>query len=176
MGRVGNRVRSQYGLHAVAVSFAIAAVGAAVAVASSPPGYHPLSLSIVRRGGVVQGVRVAAAAPFRHALLQLRVLHNGSVVYMRTVAMTDLASPRPGPLGKEAEATWSGTLRPDMWQGGCARGRYTVTSRARNSKAVVIGGSIVDSGAPSFSCRWPESPSSERIAAHRPSQTSSPAI
>jgi hypothetical protein len=100
----------------------------------------------------VQAVLVAAAAPFRHAILQLRVLHNGSVVYMRTVAMTDLASPRPGPPGKEAKASWSGTLRPDMWKGGCNRGRYAVTSRARNSKAVVIGGSIVNSRSPSFSC------------------------
>jgi hypothetical protein len=44
--------------------------------------------------------------------------------------MTNIAAPAQGPAGVVALSTWSGTLVPNDWDGGCQNMLYTVSAEA----------------------------------------------
>jgi hypothetical protein len=103
-----------------------------------PMGYQPITLDFTRHGGQVTSINVTANAPIRDATLWLRVLRatdrqcpacsgtEHQVVFQEQVPMTNIASPSDGPPGVVALSTWSGTLSPTDWDGGCQNAYYTV--------------------------------------------------
>ena len=103
-----------------------------------PMGYQPITLDFTRSGKQVTSIKVTANAPIRDATLWLRVLRTTDrrcpacsgaehqVVFEQQVPMTNIASPATGPSGVVALSTWSGTLSPTDWEGGCQNAFYTV--------------------------------------------------
>ncbi len=101
-------------------------------------GYQPITLDFTRNDGQVTSVNVTANAPIRDATLWLQVLRatdrhcpacSGTEhydVFQEQVPMTNIASPADGPSGVVALSTWSGTLSPTDWDGGCQNTYYTV--------------------------------------------------
>jgi hypothetical protein len=82
--------------------------------------------------------------------------HTGQVVFQENVPMTDITSPISGPPGLELLSTWSGTLSPSDWTGGCGRGPYEITVQVTPKLNPIEpnrsppGGESIESG--SFSC------------------------
>lgn len=103
-----------------------------------PPGYSPMNLSFTRNGQTVTSLAVTVNASFTDGTLQLQVLHGNpygptsgpapdrQVVFQEQEPMTNIASPSSGAPGTEALSTWSGTLSPSEWTGGCQQGQYEV--------------------------------------------------
>lgn len=106
-----------------------------------PPGYHPLALSFIRSGKEIASIAVTVNDPDLDSTLLLQVRRaaaskllqamNGQseVVFEKRVPMSKIASPAVGPPGTVALSTWSGTLSPDSWAGGCqdSRSIYSVS-------------------------------------------------
>jgi hypothetical protein len=92
-------------------------------------------------------------AAIRDATLQLQVLRTQDrvcpacsnaehqVVYQEQVPMTNIASPANGPAGVVALSTWSGTLSPSDWDGGCQNDFYTVAFKSAPSGSALLDGS-----------------------------------
>ena len=107
-------------------------------VAGDPMGYQPIALDFTRSGQQITSIKVTVNAPIRDATLQLQVLRTHDrvcpacsnaerqVVFKEQVPMTNIASPAEGPPGVVALSTWSGTLSPSNWEGGCQNAFYTV--------------------------------------------------
>ncbi len=103
-----------------------------------PLGYEPITLDFTRGGQQITSINVTVNAPIRDATLQLQVLRTQDrvcpacsnaehhVVFQEQVPMTNIASPAEGPPGVVALSTWSGTLSPSNWDGGCQNAFYTV--------------------------------------------------
>jgi hypothetical protein len=79
----------------------------------------------VRQHGRIVSVRADVAAGFPDAHFVLRVVHNSTIVYEHRAAMTNVENPKSTD-GRVALSTWSGTLYPRLWKGGCGPGIYTV--------------------------------------------------
>jgi hypothetical protein len=103
-----------------------------------PIGYDPMMLNITRDdGGAITSIGVAVNAPTRDATMLLQVITGSpyghivspatrKVVFQEQVPMTNIASPASGPAGTVALSTWSGTLSPSDWDGGCQHALYEV--------------------------------------------------
>jgi hypothetical protein len=103
-----------------------------------PMGYEPITLDFTRSGQQITSISVTVNAPIRDATTRLQVLRTQNrvcpacsnaehqVVFQEQVPMTNIASPAEGPPGVVALSTWSGTLSPSNWNGGCQNAFYTV--------------------------------------------------
>lgn len=106
-----------------------------------PMGYEPMTLAFTRGSQGVTAIDVTVRAAIRDATLRLQVLRTQDlncpgcsgteqqVVFQEQVGpMTNFSSPAEGPPGVVALSTWSGTLSPSDWDGGCQSGLYTVSA------------------------------------------------
>jgi hypothetical protein len=116
----------------------------------SIPPLRALGLDFVRSNGVIESVQVDVKAPILNALVQVQVLRGprrskeAAVVFDRSNEMTDIAPP------PSALSSWSGTLSPSDWIGGCEHDQYSVAIFVmhRDTKEPFL-----RSDAPSFRCR-----------------------
>jgi hypothetical protein len=112
----------------------------------------------------VSAIVVRLTAPDRNAKAHLRVMRgnpfggfSGSpaldrhVVFQEHVRMKNIASPEEGPPGAVALSTWSGTLRPSDWDGGCRKALYQVFATMRPVILPPYAAGL-DVGSPLFSC------------------------
>lgn len=111
------------------------------ALPAEPPHFLPIDLNFTRgdQGITSIGVTVNAATRGGTALVQVvRVvgadisetsLAGGKVVFNEQVPMTNLASPKSGPPGTQPLSSWSGTLSPSDWEGGCQMAKYVITTK-----------------------------------------------
>jgi hypothetical protein len=118
-----------------------------------PMGYEPIKLDFTRSGQQITSINLTANAPIRDATLQLQVLRTNDrscpacsdaerqVVFQEQVPMTNIASPAEGPQGVVALSTWSGTLSPSNWDGGCQNAFYTVAFESGPSGSPLADGS-----------------------------------
>ncbi|HJU35865.1 MAG TPA: hypothetical protein VJ716_00410 [Gaiellaceae bacterium] len=109
------------------------------ALPAEPPHFLPIDLSFTRgdQGITSIGVTINASTLGGTALVRVvRVvgaditetsLAGGKVVFQEHVPMTNLASPKSGPPGTQPLSTWSGTLSPSDWDGGCQSAKYVIT-------------------------------------------------
>lgn len=103
-----------------------------------PRGFSPMALRLTRSGQRVTSLAVTVNAPTHETTMQLEVLRgspygpdsNRTVVFEEQVPMTNITSPANGPSGTVARSTWSGTLTPTDWDGGCQNALYTVRAGA----------------------------------------------
>jgi hypothetical protein len=94
----------------------------------------PIALRITRDAQRVTSIDVTVNNSSRNATVRLQVLRGSPygpdsgrvVVFQKQIAMTNIAFPEAGPNGTVARATWSGTLSPSDWDGGCQRALYAV--------------------------------------------------
>jgi hypothetical protein len=158
---------------ALAAGMALAALAAFLAGAFSSthrgpdglagPHFNPLELQFSHDGGRLTSIDVTVNAATLGGTVLVQVVqgmidetHTGQVVFQETVPMTDIKSPVSGPPGLELLSSWSGTLSPSDWQGGCGRGPYEITVQVTpklnptNPNGPPPNGESVESG--SFSC------------------------
>jgi hypothetical protein len=163
----------------LAVAIAVSLVVAAIALAFSglfgspkqsqsprvPPAYEPLQLTFTRSGQTITAIAVTANDPTPDAVLQLQVRHsdasvleamngNSDVVFQEQVPMSDIASPASGPSGTVALSTWSGTLSPSDWDGGCQGANAIYSVRAVIVPAGDSFGGQVDGRRDETDSRW----------------------
>jgi hypothetical protein len=109
----------------------------AVAVRKSRPvGFNPIALDFTRSVQQIASINVTVNAPIRDGTMQLQVLRGNpygpasgrKVVFHEQIPMTNIASPANEPTGVVALSTWSGTLSPSDWDGGCQNMLYTVAA------------------------------------------------
>jgi hypothetical protein len=118
--------------------------------ASRPLAYTPIMLRFTHGAQGITSIHVTVNAPNRAESMRLQVLRGNpygpdsgrKVVFQEQVSMTNIESPAAGPPRTVALSTWSGTLSPSDWEGGCEKALYTV--RASNSVQIT--------DAPWFSC------------------------
>ena len=109
------------------------------ALPAEPPHFLPINLDLTHgaQGITSIGVTINASTLGGTARLQVvrvkRVditetsLAGGNVVFQQQVPMTNLATPGSGPVGTQPLSTWSGTLSPSDWDGGCQSAKYVIT-------------------------------------------------
>jgi hypothetical protein len=115
------------------------------------PYYHPrhptglpLTLHFRRSGSRVSSIKVSVTTPYRASVLRLLVLRgsplgdagparNHPAVFQERVRMTNLPGHGDLPAGLPL-ATWTGTLSPAAWKGGCENKRYEVYAEIRPAK------------------------------------------
>lgn len=127
-------------------------------------GFEGLELDFARDGKTVSLITVTLTAPYRDAKAHLRVMRGNPfggfagaptldrhVVFQTHVRMKNIASPDEGPPGAVALSTWSGTLIPSGWDGGCQKALYTVHAAMRPVILPPYAAGI-DVGSPWFSC------------------------
>ncbi len=125
--------------------------------------FNPLELRFAHDGSRLTSIDVTVNAATLGGTARVRVVegvidetHTGRVVFQESVPMTDVTSPVSGPPGLEILSTWSGTLSPSDWTGGCRQGPYEVTVQVDPATNPIdpnnpaLGGESVESG--SFSC------------------------
>lgn len=104
---------------------------------SRPMGFNSMLLNITRDGGAIASIGVTVNAPIRDATTLLQVITGSPyghivspatrrIVFQEQEPMTNIASPASGPNGTVALSTWSGTLSPSDWTGGCQHALYEV--------------------------------------------------
>lgn len=113
--------------------------------------FEGLELDFARDGKTTSAIAVRLTAPYRDAKAHLRVLRGNpyggfagaptldrQVVFQTHVRLKNIAAPDDGPPGSVALSTWSGTLTPSDWDGGCEKALYTVHAamRPRGSPAL----------------------------------------
>lgn len=120
---------------------------------SHPLGFTPINLNFTRNGLTISSIAVTVNSSIADATLQLQVLRTQDhvcpacsnaehqIVFQEQVPMSQIASPASGPTGTVALSTWSGTLSPSDWDGGCLNDSYSVAF------AAVPAGSSFDSPA-----------------------------
>lgn len=102
-----------------------------------PPGYSRLTLGFSRASGAITSIAVTVNAPSLGGTALLEVVRGSyyaplserAVVFRDRVPMTNIASPASGPPGTVALSTWSGTLSPSDWDGGCENATYVVIAK-----------------------------------------------
>jgi len=106
-----------------------------------PMGFQPMLVNFTREGGAVTSIDVTVNAPTREATMLLQVITGSpyghivspatrKIVFQEQEPMTNIASPATGPAGTVALSTWSGTLSPSDWTGGCQHALYEVYATA----------------------------------------------
>jgi hypothetical protein len=99
-----------------------------------PLGFMPITLHFTRGTQGITSIAVTVNASNRDANMRLQVLRGNpygpdsgrQVVFEEQVPMTNIGSPALGPPGTVALSTWSGTLSPSDWDGGCQDALYAV--------------------------------------------------
>jgi hypothetical protein len=127
------------------------------------PYFNPLELQFKHNGGRLTSIDATVNAATLGGTVRVRVVqgvidetHAGKIVFQESAPMTDVTSPVSGPPGLELLSTWSGTLSPADWQGGCGNGPYEITVQViprvnpTNPNGPPPNGESVESG--SFSC------------------------
>jgi hypothetical protein len=96
--------------------------------------FAPMTLNFTYSGQAVTSIAVTVKATIADATVQLQVLRSDAarlpeandasskLVFQEQIPLTNIASPPPD----AARSTWSGTLSPSDWDGGCQPGLYTV--------------------------------------------------
>jgi hypothetical protein len=123
-----------------------------------PLGFMPINLDFTRSGQAITSIAVTVNSSVPDGTLQLQVLRGSpygpdsgrQVVYQEQVPMTNVATPSNGPSGTVALSTWSGTLSPSDWDGGCQNASYAVAF------AVVPAGTAFENPLPSTHEGWSE--------------------
>jgi hypothetical protein len=98
---------------------------------------EPLIMHIHRSGGRISSIKVTVNAISHNSVLQLQVLHgspygsagaapNHPAVFEERARMTNLPGHGDLPAGMPL-ATWTGTLSPTDWKGGCDNKQYEVS-------------------------------------------------
>jgi hypothetical protein len=115
---------------------------------SRPLGFTPIALDFVRNDGEITSVAVTVNASLGDTAMLLRVLRGNphgpertsddfaqgrDVVFekqlpMRNIPSSMIPSQAEGDRGSFALSTWSGTLFPHDWIGGCQKALYSVTA------------------------------------------------
>jgi hypothetical protein len=110
-----------------------------------PPAFTPIRLDFTRGAQGITSIGVTVNAPDRDAHLRLQVLRGNpygpdsgrQVVFEgQSVPMTNIRSPAEGPHGTVALSTWSGTLSPSDWDGGCQNALYAVQAQGGGMTAL----------------------------------------
>jgi hypothetical protein len=127
-------------------------------------GFEALELDFARDGTTVSAIAVTLNAPFRDAKAHLRVMRGNPfggdsdaptldrhVVFQTHMRMKNIVSPEQGPPGAAALSTWSGTLTPGDWHGGCQKALYQVCAAMRPVILPPYAAGI-GVGSPWFSC------------------------
>lgn len=127
------------------------------------PHFNPLELQFQHEGSRLTSIDVTVNAATLGGTVVVRVVqgvidetHSGKMVFQESAPMTDVTSPVSGPPGLELLSTWSGTLSPSDWTGGCQDGPYEITVQVTpavnptNPNGPPPNGEEVESG--SFSC------------------------
>jgi hypothetical protein len=104
---------------------------------SRPPGFMPITLRFTRGAHGITSIDVTVNAPNRDGKMRLQVLRGNpygpdsgrQVVFQEQVPMSNIESPAEGPPGTVALSTWSGTLSPSDWDGGCRKALYAVQAQ-----------------------------------------------
>jgi hypothetical protein len=122
-----------------------------------PIGY-PLMLHKHRTGGRISSIKVTVNGPSHNSIVAVTVLRGGpygrnhSTVFEERARMTDLPGHGDLPAGMPL-ATWTGTLSPSTWKGGCQSRQYEVEVQIRplspKPSALARGESL---GSPWFRC------------------------
>lgn len=97
----------------------------------------PLTVNLSRHGHQISSITVTANSTTRDATMRLLVLRgspygkpgrapNHPAVFTERVQMNNLPSPGDVPPGSFPRATWTGTLSPSDWRGGCQKKLYEV--------------------------------------------------
>jgi hypothetical protein len=127
-----------------------------------PMGFMPMALHFTRGAQGVTSIDVTVNAPTRDATMLLQVITGSpyghivspatrKIVFQEQKPMTNIASPATGPPGVVALSTWSGTISPTDWDGGCQHALYEVYA------TVVPSGASFDnppSGSQSVGSEW----------------------
>lgn len=126
--------------------------------------FEGLELDFARDGKTTSAIAVRLTAPYRDAKAHLRVLRGNpyggfagaptldrQVVFQTHVRLKNIAAPDDGPPGSVALSTWSGTLTPSDWDGGCEKALYTVHAAMRPVVLPPYAAGI-DVGSSCFSC------------------------
>jgi hypothetical protein len=103
--------------------------------------------------GAVSSLGVTVDAPIQNGKVELQVLrgtNETTVVFDRVFHMTDLSVPASPPEGAVARSTWSGTLSPSDWAGGCQHDQYKVSISVVASDT---NAPFMSSSAPWFWCK-----------------------
>jgi len=107
-------------------------------------GFEGVELDFARDAKSLSEIAVTLTAPYRHAKAHLRVMRGNPfggfagaptldrrLVFQAHVRMKNIAAPDEGPPGTVALSTWSGTLIPSDWDGGCEKALYGVYAAMR---------------------------------------------
>ena len=139
-----------------------------------PPHFSPIAFSLTRSGGEVTSMDVTVNAATLGGTALLQVVRgtwdgnlpstDGQVVYEEEVPMTNIASPEIGhPPGTEALSTWSGTLSPSDWHGGCQSVPYWLAVKVSPAKPTrEAGGESAQSGFFNCTVALPDGPTGQR--------------
>jgi hypothetical protein len=105
-------------------------------ISAGPLQFSPLTLDFTRgsEGITSIGVTINAATLGGTALLQVvrgvpdspQSVTSDQVAFQEQVPMTNIVSPPSGPPGTVILSTWSGTLSPSAWGGGCENTAYVI--------------------------------------------------
>jgi hypothetical protein len=101
---------------------------------SRPLGFMPITLHFTHGAQGIESIDVTVNAPSRDATMRLQVLRGNpygpdsgrQVVFQEQASMTNIGSPAEGPIGTVALSTWSGSLSPSDWDGGCRNALYAI--------------------------------------------------
>jgi hypothetical protein len=125
----------------------------------------PLTLHVHHTGNRVSSIEVTVTTAYHDSALRVLVLRgsplgnsgpapNHPAVFQERVRMTNLPGHGDVPAGLPL-ATWTGTLSPTAWKGGCENKRYEVYAEIRplNPKPHLYTPQYEDLGSPWFRCQ-----------------------
>jgi hypothetical protein len=123
------------------------------AVRRGLPSFLPISLTFTRDAGTITAIAVTVNSSLADALMQLQVRRSeasqlpvannadSQVVFQEQVPLSGVSAPPSGPAGSVILSTWSGSLSPNDWDGGCESALYSI-----RAVVVPVGGSFADPG------------------------------
>ena len=88
--------------------------------------------SYFHSGGALSSIAVTLTPNVANASVQLEVVHSDATSYAKAyagspqVVFREQVSTTPSPASSFGLSTWSGTLSPNDWSGGCQRGLYQI--------------------------------------------------
>jgi hypothetical protein len=126
-----------------------------------PLQFNPLTLNFTRSDQGITSIAVTINAATLGGTAELQVVRGqidapqdalpSQVVYQEQIPMKDVSPAPSGPPGNVVLSTWSGTLSPNDWAGGCQSGPYEITVKVSPAHPTTEAqGESVLSG--SFSC------------------------
>jgi hypothetical protein len=135
-----------------AVVCAAAAVIAVFSLLSSPSGptseplqFSPIDLAFTRDAGEITSLEVTVNAATVGGTAELQVgrldalqdASAGQVVFREQIPLTNVERPASGPPGDVIRSTWTGTLSPSEWSGGCQNAWYVITIKVTPAQPTV---------------------------------------